>query len=592
MFFQSLPALGVVSCVVFGVFETWRQGHGAKETARGRFVNVSHDEVRAMSMQDVLKKINKDPKLKQAMETLQLNEKSFRFLPIFPLIYVAWADGSFQEKEMEKILEIVEENGLMNADGAGILKVWLDRNQRPSDEFFVSGLRLVAAVLKHIRPEHKGNLLHLCEVVADSSGGVGGVGRVSSEERKAMGQIAELLGVGDEKALDRMLEKMRHELSPEELEWSPTQVSPKWIAINAVMASLVTGGVFFGLSRWYGEFVVSEGHNFIFLMAALILPQVGFFLGSMLTARLSTGNTAREGVFGTAVAIIAASLIGVFFLGATSKKYAGYNVMEPDPLLFPLCSATKVTGQRCLRLEDNGGKKICRLMKDHQADPKKERLGRRHRDWFPSEDCKQDSQSKDLYQVSLRPERVLSKGYYPLCSESDDATQPCIRVGAIEDRANMYCRVMPNKNAELSKVAKGEKFKDWFPAPRYCRALFARVYKVWRKDGAATSFAGFYPLCSDVSGANQPCLYHKRRPQPGQALGESVCVVSDSPTIPRDDIKLAEQPYENWYPQDLCKETEGTTFFYVLFAFFGFAITAFFASYFGGWVGERWQGTV
>ncbi|MCK6511574.1 TerB family tellurite resistance protein [Myxococcota bacterium] len=545
-----------------------------------------------MSMQDVLKKINKDPKLKQAMETLQLNEKSFRFLPIFPLIYVAWADGSFQEKEMEKILEIVEENGLMNADGAGILKVWLDRNQRPSDEFFVSGLRLVAAVLKHIRPEHKGNLLHLCEVVADSSGGVGGVGRVSSEERKAMGQIAELLGVGDEKALDRMLEKMRHELSPEELEWSPTQVSPKWIAINAVMASLVTGGVFFGLSRWYGEFVVSEGHNFIFLMAALILPQVGFFLGSMLTARLSTGNTAREGVFGTAVAIIAASLIGVFFLGATSKKYAGYNVVEPDPLLFPLCSATKVTGQRCLRLEDNGGKKICRLMKDHQADPKKERLGRRHRDWFPSEDCKQDSQSKDLYQVSLRPERVLSKGYYPLCSESDDATQPCIRVGAIEDRANMYCRVMPNKNAELSKVAKGEKFKDWFPAPRYCRALFARVYKVWRKDGAATSFAGFYPLCSDVSGANQPCLYHKRRPQPGQALGESVCVVSDSPTIPRDDIKLAEQPYENWYPQDLCKETEGTTFFYVLFAFFGFAITAFFASYFGGWVGERWQGTV
>ncbi|MCB9640296.1 MAG: TerB family tellurite resistance protein [Myxococcales bacterium] len=545
-----------------------------------------------MSMQDVLKKIQKDPKLKQAMDTLQLNEKSFRFLPIFPLIYVAWADGSFQEEEMEKILEIVEENGLMNADGAGILKVWLDRNHRPSDEFFVSGLRLVAAVLKHIRPEHKGNLLHLCEVVADSAGGLAGVGRVSGEERKAMGQIAELLGVGDEKALEKLLEKMRHELDPKELEWAPTQVSGKWVGINAVVASLITAGVFFGLSRWYADFVVSEGHNFVFLIGALILPQVGFFLGSMVTARLSAGNTAREGVLGTAAAIIAASLIGVFFLGATSKKYAGYNVVEPDPLLFPLCSATKVTGQRCIRMEDNKGKKICRLMKDHQADSKKERLGRRFRDWFPADDCKKDAQSKDLYQVSPRPERVLSKGYYPLCSETDDATQPCIRVGAVKERKNTYCRVMPNRTADLAKVGKGEKFKDWFPAPRYCRALYARVYKVWRKDGVQNQFVGYLPLCADVSGANQSCIHRTRIPRPGKTLGELVCLVSDSPTIPRRDITPAAAPYENWYPQDMCREAEGTAFMFVIFAFFGFAITAFFSSYFGGWVGERWQGTI
>jgi hypothetical protein len=262
--------------------------------------------------------------------------------------------------------------------------------------------------------------------------------------------------------------------------------------------------------------------------------------------------------------------------------------------MYPSCASTKTVGQRCIRVEkDKDNKTICRLMKDFQEDPAKAKRGRIYRDWFPEAACKVDPKSSDIF-VSLRPERVLSKGYYPLCRETEDPKSPCLLLYNTDKPKDAYCRIAPNAEADPAKLEKGKQFVDWFPAPQYCRPLYARVFKAWKtiREESRTEVA-YFPICQDVKGANQQCIYRTRIKQKEKVLPQMVCLVSDSPTIRRAEITPAEQAFENWYPLTHCQEAGGsTTFLSILFAFFGFALFAFFASYFGGWVGERWQGTL
>jgi hypothetical protein len=556
-----------------------------------------------MSMKTILDKINDDPKLKEAMETLQLTPKSFRLMPLFPMIYIAWADGKLQQEEVDKILEIAEENDLTEGDGAGILSLWLKTEKRPSDEFFVSGLRLTAAVLKYAQTSYKNNLVELCESVAEASGGAFGVSTVSGEEKKALVQIAELLDIRGQASYHTLIERMQSELSPEELDWMPSKVSPAWIGINTIVSLGVAIGAFMLLRTLHKTFVVSELHQSVFLIAFMLLPQVGFFLSNVLTARMSAGNTIRESTIGSGVSIVLVMIIGAFVIGSTAKKYQGFNVRQPDPrpLLFPQCDQLKpeLAQQRCIREAKHKNATVCRLLPNASAEPAKYPMGKKMRDWFPAAQCKgivstdpffvKGAKNPKMYQITSQ-DKLISKGYYPLCTDlASDAKAACIAINN-HPKEGPSCQLQSNPATPAQGW--GKKYKDWFPKGTYCAPVYARTLKIWKRAGQQTSFLGHFPACDDIKESDQHCVYLSRVSLPGNQGKKRVCVLSSSRLTPLNSIPLASEPYHNWFPLEDCQQTGSGLPLGLLFAALGFAVVAIFSSFFGGWVGERWQGTV
>lgn len=68
---------------------------------------------------------------------------SSRALATLPLVQVAWADGSIQAKERERILRAADEALGLGEEGARLLQDWL--LHRPSDAYFAAGRKLLRA---------------------------------------------------------------------------------------------------------------------------------------------------------------------------------------------------------------------------------------------------------------------------------------------------------------------------------------------------------------------------------------------------------------------------------------------------------------
>ncbi len=556
-----------------------------------------------MSLEKIMKEIERDPKLKKAMENLQLTEKTLNLLPLFPLIYVAWADGKLEEAEIEKILQIAEESGLVAEEGAGLLRVWLDPKNRPSKEFFTDGLRLTAAVFKYTRPSYKNNLVQLCEEVAEAGGFLG---KVKRSEKQALMQIAELLDVKGEESYYTLIERMRQELTPEELKWIPAKMQPKWVVINTISALAVGAIIFLVMFALYDKLVVTELHEWLFMLALLIVPQVGFFLSGVITGRLSESDTRKENALGTLIAILLFLIAGGVWSGQLSKKYVGFAVFTPDtsPILYPQCEGLKYKNQRCVVEDMYKGKKICRILPRADVDPKKQPIKERKKfqDWFPIERCTAekaadvglfDTNVKDpkLYKIDVG-ERLLSKGYYPLCVDlHEEDKQSCIYIYPAPNKPEeKVCRIVANPTERPKEL--GKKFRDWFPTPRYCAPVYTQVYQLWKKREGALVFEAYLPLCEDIQAVNQECLYIKRIKRPDTGKKEKVCIVSSNRTISPDMITLEKEPYINWFPRSECRPIESTGSLGYLIAAIGFAFLAFLSSMFGAWVGERWRGNV
>lgn len=541
-----------------------------------------------MSMKKLMAMIEQHPRLSQAMRRLQLTEKTIHLLPIFPLIYVAWADGKFQEAAVERILQIAEENGLTEGEGSGLLSFWLHTDKRPSDEFFLDGLRLTAAILKYARPGFKNNIIFLCESVAESVGGWSGVKRT---EQEALTQIADLLKIKGAESYHTLIARMRMDLESEDLDFLPTHVKASWVTINAVLSAGIAAVIFYALWKLYPKLVVTETHAMYFLLVLLIAPQVGFFVTNMLTARLSPGDTRRESLYGTGLALLMVLVVGGLLSGQVAKKYVGFNVARPDttPMMFPACDNTPNSSQRCVRMAQHQNNTVCRLMPNRIFPLVSYPMGHEGRDWFGLKNCQEDrSTGILLYRISAS-DRFVSAGYYPLCSDlSANDRQACIVMDTHPTEQTKACRILPDPQAKAGNW--GKKYENWYPQGRACAPLYARVYAVWTKEGRQLSFYGYRPLCKDVM-ADQPCLYINRIQRPDLKQEEKVCVLSESRTIPAEHVNLANVPYVNWFPREECKPLDNPQVFAFLFAALGFAFFAMIAAYAGAWVGVRWQGT-
>ena len=134
-----------------------------------------------------------DPESLKDLEALGFTPQTITLLPLVPVLEVAWAEGGVSTAEREMIITLARAREIApGSEGDQQLQEWLDR--RPSDDTFHKARRLIAAMLD--RPEgtelqiNAGDLLLYCEQIAQASGGLFGIGRVSAEEKTALQQIA------------------------------------------------------------------------------------------------------------------------------------------------------------------------------------------------------------------------------------------------------------------------------------------------------------------------------------------------------------------------------------------------------------------
>src|SRR5262245_26491851 len=137
-----------------------------------------------------------DPTILADLRTLGYTTETLALLYLVPIVQVAWADGHVSDREQKMIEEIALARGIDESSPVGQqLRSWLA--QRPSDADFDKTMRVIGAILQARsdteRAKTNRDLLSLCTAVADASGGILGIGRVSPGEKQLLARIAQEL---------------------------------------------------------------------------------------------------------------------------------------------------------------------------------------------------------------------------------------------------------------------------------------------------------------------------------------------------------------------------------------------------------------
>lgn len=113
-------------------------------------------------------------------------------LAIVPLVEVAWADGSLDAKERQAVLARAEKSGV--APGSAdhdLLRTWLDT--KPEPRLLTAWTEMVRGLAEQMPAQElaslKNGLIERAQAVARASGGILGVGAVSSAEQAAIDRL-------------------------------------------------------------------------------------------------------------------------------------------------------------------------------------------------------------------------------------------------------------------------------------------------------------------------------------------------------------------------------------------------------------------
>jgi tellurite resistance protein len=149
-----------------------------------------------------------DQKLLDTLQELGFTPDTARLLHLVPLVQVAWVDGDVTKSERDMIMEAAGLYGVEpNSSVYQQLTTWLDRC--PTDQFFESALLIVRAMLQALPAEEQASseqeLVALCTRLAKVSGGVFGIGSISSKEQALLEHITTELTRTREAAVGRAL---------------------------------------------------------------------------------------------------------------------------------------------------------------------------------------------------------------------------------------------------------------------------------------------------------------------------------------------------------------------------------------------------
>jgi hypothetical protein len=132
-----------------------------------------------------------DPALAQELLDLGVTAETVTLLPIVPILQMAWAEGGVSESERELIVRFARGRGITEGSPADQqLTSWLVR--RPGEAVFARAGRLIRAVLDSGSDSglNADDLVAYAEKIASASGGVFGIGKISSAERTLLSGLA------------------------------------------------------------------------------------------------------------------------------------------------------------------------------------------------------------------------------------------------------------------------------------------------------------------------------------------------------------------------------------------------------------------
>jgi hypothetical protein len=122
-----------------------------------------------------------------------------------PLILVAWADGNAEKLEKKAIADILASKGISQETISRVIShEWFCK--KPTEELWGIWKEFSAATSSSLNPainnELIDELVRLCRLVADASGGFMGLGKVSATETQAIDRVIRTLQHADVPASD------------------------------------------------------------------------------------------------------------------------------------------------------------------------------------------------------------------------------------------------------------------------------------------------------------------------------------------------------------------------------------------------------
>lgn len=132
-----------------------------------------------------------DPEISRELAELGFTPDTVKLLPLVPVLEMAWAEGGVTADERKMVVDVARARGVEDGSAADRqLGEWLDR--RPDESVFRRAGRLINALFASdarmtITPD---DIIKYCEAIADASGGLFGIRRVSSDERATLDRIA------------------------------------------------------------------------------------------------------------------------------------------------------------------------------------------------------------------------------------------------------------------------------------------------------------------------------------------------------------------------------------------------------------------
>jgi DNA-binding phage protein len=134
----------------------------------------------------------KDPELVRELQALGFTPDTLSVLPLVPIVQMAWAEGGITPAERTLLLALARERGIVDGSPADqLLASWMAH--RPADAVFAQATRLIRAILDTGTPSpatmSADEVVKYAESIAAASGGILGIGRVSSDERATLEKI-------------------------------------------------------------------------------------------------------------------------------------------------------------------------------------------------------------------------------------------------------------------------------------------------------------------------------------------------------------------------------------------------------------------
>ncbi len=130
--------------------------------------------------------------LLDALIELGVEAETLVALSLVPLVEVAWADGTIQDKERAAILRAAEERGVTPGGAThDLLENWLKMKPRPELLEVWRGYteELMASLQGTARDQLKSSSLGRARAVAEAAGGFLGLGSISAAEKKMLEQL-------------------------------------------------------------------------------------------------------------------------------------------------------------------------------------------------------------------------------------------------------------------------------------------------------------------------------------------------------------------------------------------------------------------